>query len=150
MLLPTVTIQDTKEVIKLLKNKNSGIYEIAASVIKLSQEQITYPLTKLFNQSVATGTFPAKLKEAKITPILKSGSGDNPKNYRPISNLVIFSKIFELLMKKHLMHYLESKNILNPNQFGFRRNRSTFQALNLFSSHYPLYIHRFCKGVRCS
>ena len=32
------------------------------------------------------------------------------------------------------MHYPESKNILNPTQFGFRRNHNTFQALNLFSS----------------
>ena len=135
MLLPTVTTQDTKEVIKLLKNKNSGIHEIAVSVLKLSQDQITHPLTRLFNQSVATGTFPTKLKIAKVTPIHKSGPVDNPQNYRPISNLFIFSKIFELLMKKHLMHYLESKNILNPNQFGFRRNRNTFQALNLFSSN---------------
>lgn len=37
-------------------------------------------------------------------------------------------------MKIHLMHYLESKNILNPSQYGFRRKCSTFQALNSFSN----------------
>ena len=135
MQLPIITTQDTKGVIKELKNKNSGINEVPAYVLKLNSDQIAQPLTTLFNQSVATGTFPAKLKNAKVTPIHKSGPSNNPKNYRPISNLLVFSKIFELLMKKYLMHYLEHKNILNPTQFGFRRNHNTFQALNLFSSN---------------
>ena len=135
MVLPIITTQDTKEILKTLKNKNTGIHEVAVSVLKLNPDLIAHPLTILFNQSVATGTFPAKLKKAKVTPIHKSGPINNLKNYRPISNLVVFSKIFELLMKKHRMHYLESKNILNPTQFGFRRNHNTFQALNLFSSN---------------
>ena len=91
-------------------------------------------MTILFNQSVSTGTFPSLLKTAKITPIHKSGPDDDPKNYRPISQLTIFSKIFETLMKTYLIDYLENKNILNPSQYGFRRNRSTFQALNVFSN----------------
>ena len=135
MLFPIITTQDTKDAIKTLKNKNSGINEVTVSVLKLNLDLVAQPLTILFNQSIATGTFPAKLKKAKVTPILKSGSNNDPKNFRPISNLVVFSKIFELLMKKHLMHYLENKNILNPTQFGFRRNHNTFQALNLFSSN---------------
>ena len=47
MLVPTVTTQDTKEIIKSLKNKNSGIHEIAVSVLKLCQDHITHPLTNL-------------------------------------------------------------------------------------------------------
>ena len=37
-------------------------------------------------------------------------------------------------MKKHLLRYLETKNILNPMQFGFRQNRNTFMPLNIFSN----------------
>ena len=134
MILPAISTHDTKTVMKALKNKNSGVNEISVSVLKQNMDEIVQPITILFNQSVATGTFPSKLKNAKVTPIHKSGPNNIPKNYRPISKLSVFSKIFELLMKQHLMHYLENKNILNPLQFGFRRNHSTFQALNLFSS----------------
>ena len=118
--------------LKKLNNKNSGINDIAVSVIKRNSELFSVPLTFLFNLSVASGTFPTKLKSAVISPIYKSGPNDDPKHYRPISQLTIFSKIFESAMKTHLMQYLENKNILNNAQYGFRPKRSTFDALNVF------------------
>ena len=135
MYIPLITEGDTIEIIKSLKNKKSNINDIAVSVIKKNSSLFAKPLTLLFNQSISTGTFPNALKLARVTPLHKSGSTNNPQNYRPISNLNVFSKIFELLMKEHLMNYLDTKNILNPSQFGFRRNHNTFQALNLFSTN---------------
>lgn len=111
---------------KSLSNKISGVQDIAVSVIKRDSDLLSLPLTVLFNQSVENGTFPAMFKIARITPIHKTGPDNDPKNYRPISQLSIFSKIFETPMKTHLMHYLEKRNILNTSQFGFRRNRNTF------------------------
>lgn len=134
MLLPILTQQDIQSVIKKLKNKNLYVNDIAVPIIKKNCNFVSIPLTILLNQSVSTGTFPAILKFAKITPIHKSGPKNDPKNYRPISQLTAFSKILENLMKSSLMHYLESKNILNSTQFGFRCKRNTFQALNIFSS----------------
>lgn len=92
-------------------------------------------LAILFNQSVTTGTFPSLLKTAKITPIHKSGPDDDPKNYRPVSELTTFSKIFETLMKVYLTDYLETKNILNPHShYGFSQKCDTFKALNGFAN----------------
>ena len=54
-------------------------------------------------------------------------------NYRPISLLNIFSKIFEKLMKFHLVKYMSENNILNINQFGFQKGKSTQDALIEFS-----------------
>ena len=70
-----------------------GAY-ISASVIKRNSDLFSFPLTLLFNQSIATGTFPAVLKTAKVTPIHKNGPTNDPQNYRPISQLKAFSKIF--------------------------------------------------------
>ena len=50
-------------------------------------------------------------------------------NYRPISLLSIFDKIVEKLFHKRLYSFLESHNILYHNQFGFRKNNSTTNAL---------------------
>lgn len=133
MVLPIITTIEMNAIIKSLKNKNSDIYDISTSVIKRNSDLFSIPLIILFNQSVANGTFPAMLKTAIVTPIHKSGPKDVPQNYRPISQLNVFSKIFEILMKSHLIQYLESKNIFNPSQFGFRRKRNTFLALNIFS-----------------
>ena len=54
-------------------------------------------------------------------------------NYRPISLLNIFSKIFEKVMKWYLVNFLNDNNILSPNQFGFQKGKSTEDALIEFS-----------------
>lgn len=134
MLLPAISTYDTINIIKSLKNKNSSVNEISVKVLKHNSDIFSIPLTTLFNHSISTGTFPYILKKARVIPIPKTGPSNYPKNYRPISNLSIFSKIFESLMKNFLISYLEKNKILNQTQFGFRRNHNTFQALNLFSS----------------
>ena len=50
------------------------------------------------NTSILEGTFPKKLKLAKVVPVLKNGDDTDPNNYRPISLLSIFNRIFERLM----------------------------------------------------
>ena len=55
-------------------------------------------------------------------------------NYRPISILSIFSKIFEKVMKTYLVTYMDETNLLSRNQFGFQRGKSTEDALTEFST----------------
>ena len=50
-------------------------------------------------------------------------------NYRPVSILPIFSKIFERVIYKRLLSYINKFHILNDNQFGFRKDYSTSLAL---------------------
>ena len=56
-------------------------------------------------------------------------------NYRPVSTIPIFSKIFEKLIYNRLYSYLVSKNILYDKQFGFRKNHSTSHAINYSVNH---------------
>ena len=81
------------------------------------------------NLSFYVGMFPSKLKVGKVSPLQKKGSCNNPSNYRPISILSVFSKIFEKLMHQRLYKFLESFEILYPLQFGFREKHSTSHAL---------------------
>ena len=64
-----------------------------------------------------------------MTPIDKGGDAANPSNYRPISTLYTFAQIFEKLVYLQVSTYLEKYNILNKFQFGFRKGRSTEQAI---------------------
>ena len=50
-------------------------------------------------------------------------------NYRPISVLNIFSKIFERLMYNKLIQFLDQYKVQYQNQFGFRQGPSTHHAL---------------------
>ena len=68
--------------------------------------------------------FPKKLKTAKVTPIFKSGSKEKTNNYRPISVLSPFSKIFEKLIHKRLSKFFCDNNAICKEQFGFRSEHS--------------------------
>ena len=86
-------------------------------------------LVILINESFLTGIFPDKLKIAKVIAIHKKGATDDPSNYRPISLLSVFSKIFDKIMHKRLYNSLEVNDILQPLQFGFRKKHSTQHTL---------------------
>ena len=134
MAIPPVTSFEIIKMISSLNNKSVHINEIPPHIIKENKESLSVPLAILFNQSISTGCFPDKFKIGKIIPIHKSGSKSDTSNYRPISLLPMFSKIFESLMKKYLMSFLNRNNILNNRQFGFRSGLSTFDAINTFTS----------------
>ena len=63
-----------------------------------------------------------------MTALFKSGNRNDPSNYRPISLLSLFSKIFEKPMQKRLTSFLQSKEFLHNHQFGFRSKHTTEQA----------------------
>ena len=63
------------------------------------------------------------MKHARINPVHKSDSIHSAENYRPISILPIFNKIFEKHINKQIMNYLEINKLLEQNQYGFRSNR---------------------------
>ena len=74
----------------------------------------------LINKSIEYGTYPSKLKLAKVIPMYKSGDESDPSNYRPISLLSIFNRIFERMMYNRLKSFIENCNILYYSQYGFR------------------------------
>ncbi len=78
-------------------------------------------------------TFPSSWKCSKVFPLYKSGDRANASNYRPISVLPALSKLMEKAVYTQLYDYLSENNILNDNQFGFRRKCSTTTALSSFA-----------------
>lgn len=68
-------------------------------------------------------------KIAKIIPIYKSGDKNDIQNYRPISVLPTLSKVLERVVYSRLAEYLEKYNVLEPSQYGFRKNSTTYMAI---------------------
>lgn len=126
--IPT-TAAEIMHVIKQLKTKySSGYDEIPSKVLKACSEILSPPLSYLCNLSMQCGIFPERLKYSIVKPIYKKGDKCTIANYRPISLLTTFSKVFEKVMYNRLYHYLESNNILVLEQFGFRKQKSTENA----------------------
>ncbi|CAB3245046.1 unnamed protein product [Arctia plantaginis] len=85
-------------------------------------------LALIFNRCIECGVFPDLMKHSKIIPLFKAGSTSDPTNYRPISVLPTFSKIFEKIILDQLQTHFSASKILHRKQFGFRRGRSTSDA----------------------
>ena len=122
---------DPDEIVDIIKEfDNHKSSDIPIVVIKHCALTIAPILCTLCNLCIEDGIFPSILKFGKISPVFKKGSKDKIENYRPISVLPIFGKMFEKILYKPVYSFVTSKNIISENQFGFRANHSTSHAIH--------------------
>ena len=77
----------------------------------------------------SVGYFPNFLENARLKPLFKTGDMENPKNYRPISWLSSLSNFFGKIAVKSFEIFWEKCDVLNSKQCGFRKGKSTLNAL---------------------
>ena len=130
---------DPKEVSDMINNledkKSPGPNGIPVILLKKFKDFFSFWLAKLINLCFETGVFPDLLKFAKITPLHKKESKLDFHNYRPISLLSIYSKIFEKLIYFRVYAYLVKYNLISSKQFGFRSNHSCNHAIISLTEH---------------
>ena len=87
----------TKKIKAMKDNESLGMAGIPPKLME-TVEQISIPLTRVFNLSLKGGVVTFEWKEANIIPLLKKGSRNKSKNYRPVS---LTSVICKLLLVRH-------------------------------------------------
>ncbi len=97
-------------------------------------------LTYTVNLSLKHSIFTDHLKKAKVIPVYKAGNRCDINNYRPVSILSAFSKIYEKIIANRLINYLEKNNLLIKNQHGFRASHSTESAVLHFVNNVYKYL----------
>ena len=124
------TCEDIIEAIKEIDvNAASCPDDIPAKVLNKCAEKLAYPLSKIWTKSFKEGVIPSPLKTQYINPIFKKGDRTKAENYRPISLTSHIIKIFERIVRKRMIDYLESNNKITDSQHGFRSGRSCFTQL---------------------
>ena len=118
-----------KTVISQLNDSVPGHDSLPPFIMKQLTNEYVIPLTHLINLSIVQGDFPNELKLAKVLPIYKSEEEHFTQNYRPISVLPYFFKIYERVIYNHLMQYNNSNDILCDKQLGFCKGHSTSYAI---------------------
>ena len=88
-------------------------------VIQIYSESIALPLKLLFETALKEKKFPDIWKLANVVPVHKKEEKNLLKNYRPISLLPIFSKIFERVIYNPLFNHFVSNKLFTPAQSGF-------------------------------
>lgn len=146
-------IIEEDEICKIIKSMKGGTApgfdRVTVEIIKENSNILVKPLTFIINQSIKNGIFPEIYKKTKIIPIFKSGDKTNPTNYRPISLTSNIAKIYEKVIKKRLLDFVNKTNLLNKNQFGFRENIGTNDAIAKLTTLITnsLDNHEKCAGI---
>ena len=124
-----ITKNDIYNALIDIKSKTSrDINGIDMNIIKIVFNLILEPLLYNFNQIIHTSTIPNQMEIAIIIPIYKNGKHEEINNYRPISLLPQFSKIFEKMFIRKMLLFIDRNNILYKNQYGFIAKYSTVHA----------------------
>jgi hypothetical protein len=134
----------TEDIVKAINEINEGSAcgdeDIPAMILKKCKEVLSYPIFLLWKQSLNSGYVPKVYKNQIITPVHKKESKAEAANYRPISLTSHIIKIFERLIRNHIVNHLEKNHLICKNQHGFRKHRS---CLTQLLSHIDIILQNF-------
>ena len=102
---------------------------VPAYLFQKYAEELALPVMIIWQHSMESGLMPEEILLATITPILKSVDRSIPANYRPVSLTNHLTKIFERVLRKHIVDHLETNGLMNKSQHGFRERHSTITQL---------------------
>ena len=98
-------------------------------MIKACDNLISLPLQIIFKSMINEGAFAKDWKKSNIVPIYKKESKNLITNYRLISLLPIFSKVFERLVFNALFNFFLQNKLFTPCQSGFMPGDSCVSQL---------------------
>ena len=121
------------EILKIIKalniHKAHGQDDISIRMINICDKSLLKPLILLFKNSTKSSCYPDIWKRSNIIPVHIKNDKQLVNNYRPISLLPIFGKIFEKIIFNKIYSFLLEEKLLNPNQSGFRPPDSCINQL---------------------
>ncbi len=117
-----------RELRRVNVRKAAGPYGITGRVLRSCADQLAGLFTSIFNESLATSVVPTSFKKSVIIPVPKNSKPSCLNNYRPVALTSTVMKVFERLLKKHICSSITVT--LDPLQFAYRPNRSTYDAIS--------------------
>ena len=139
------TTEDVETAIKELKNGSaSGPDGVPAVLLKNCSQALAGPLASMWRRSFREGVVPTFYKMSLVSPLHKKGDKITPGNYRPVSLTSHIVKVFERVLKKILIKFLETNLLISSNQHGFRSGRSTLTQL---LAHVDDVLTGWCSGL---
>ena len=115
-----VNQNDISLIIKTLDaEKAHGWDNISIKMIHICGDPIALPLMLVFEMALKEKKFPDIWKKANVVTVHKKEENDLLRNYRPISLLSGFSKVFERIIYNSLFNHLIGSKRFTPSQSGF-------------------------------
>jgi len=126
----SVSENEISDLIKNTPTKGCILDPLPTQLVKESIVELILLITCITNASLRYGIVPSQFKQAVVVPILKKPTLDcnSLKNFRPVSNLLFFSKILEKVVLKQLQKHLSDNGLLEVNQSAYRNGHSVETA----------------------
>ncbi|XP_076385624.1 uncharacterized protein LOC143264063 [Megachile rotundata] len=128
-----VTVEDLVRAVRRVKARSTapGPDGVPSRVLSLVLPHLGQRVARLFTACLREGTFPGIWKRGRLVLLRKAGRPeDEPSSYRPIVLLDEIGKLFERVIAERLVAHLSGVGPdLAPCQFGFRKERSTVDAV---------------------
>lgn len=127
-----MSIATVRRILKNVKS-NSGVNNVNKTVMSyaLDVEPFEQSIINLYNESLATGSFPDEWKVTVVTPIPKVKDTDDPNLMRPVNSCQINDKIIQTFVKEELETHIYNNKLIDDNQSAYRAKHSCETALNL-------------------
>ncbi|XP_054280004.1 uncharacterized protein LOC128998059 [Macrosteles quadrilineatus] len=127
--IPLFSIKELESSVLSLKNRKApGPDGIPSEALKKVFSVNPLLLLRMYNTCLCEGVFPTPWKRARLVLISKGKCDPNmPSSYRPLYMLDVAGKLFEKLIRCRLM---SAAGDLSPRQYGFRKGRSTIDAIS--------------------
>ena len=121
-----ITAEELIKYINLLSSKFCCLDPIPTFLMKKCSKELAPILLHIVNNSLCNAEFPSNLKRAVVKPTIKKTNADAEclKNYRPVSNLPVISKLIEKIVLDQLNQHLKINELHCPVQSGYRPNHS--------------------------
>ena len=135
---PVLTAGLIEEAISEIKLDSApGPDGIPAILLKRCAASLSIPIHLLWSESMSSGIVPNFYKMGYVSPLFKKGSRCEAGNYRPVTLTSHVVKVYERVIRKHMVDYLETNSLLTDKQHGFRSSRSCLtQMLDHFDNIY--------------
>ena len=129
-----ITQREISKSIKQLKNKKSAGPDRLLNEFFIHGEQVLLPYIEIiFTAILNNGYFPEDLSVGEIVPLHKKGSLNSVDNYRGITLLSAFGKLFTRVLNNRLTEWAEEYSVYVEAQAGFREPMGTTD--HIFSLH---------------
>ena len=119
------------DILKIIQNLNPnkahGPDKISIRMIKSCDKSLCNSLEIIFKSCIIKGEYPSECEKANIVPVQKKGDKQSLKNYRPISLLPNFEKIFERIIYNNTFEYLTTNKLISDNH----RNSQVLNPMTL-------------------
>ena len=120
------TVEELDKIVKEYGIKTSVEDPIPAKLLQSVSDIVLPVYAELINKSFSEGTMDS-VKSSVIDPLLKKAGLDidTKKNFRPVNNLMFFSKLIERVVKIRLDTHMDEYALHESTEFGYKVHHNT-------------------------